>query len=295
MTNILFLTFFYSSIFPIGFFLSSLALLIHYWTDKFCLLRNWSRAPHLGSKIAHSSAFFFMAAVVFFAVCSAYSFADFPYDNACQVEGSVAGNAYVGDFIAHDMDGREVEISVEENSPNYFYCNQDMMYYSPIAFPPIASKQPYGQEWMTSDQERTTTLLGYTALGIVIFVLCRLMFFFIIVPIRSRLSQSFTPEALIGKEIFTEVKEISAYIPQVKLYGYPFPLILCNLGHINNDYIGWTSPRRSHEFYNVINDIPSLTGLPLFANAKQWIPISSSSSYGTLSSCLPTKDQHQVI
>lgn len=286
MTNILFLTFFYSSIFPVGFFLSSLALMIHYWTDKFCLLRNWSRAPKLGSEIAFSSGYFFTAAVVFFAVMLAYLFASSPYDNACR-EDSVADDKYVGDFVARDLDGNEVQISVPENATNYFYCSQDMIRYSPIAFPPIASKQPYGQEWMSSDQERTTNLLGYTALGIVIFCSLRMVFRFLIGPIRSRLSQRFTPRGTVGTEKFTELNEICAYIPQAKLYGYGFPLILCDLRHVSNDYIGWTSPMHSHEFYSIVNDIPSLKGRSLFAAAKQWIPVSSSSE--------PVKEQHQII
>jgi len=121
-----------------------------------------------------------------------------------------------------------------------------------------------------------------------------MVFGMVLIPIKNRLSQSFTPRGTTGIERFTEVEEISAYIPQVKLYGYPFPLILCDLRNINNDYIGWTSPRRSHEYYSVINDIPSLEGLSLFAIAKQWIPVSFS-SYGSMASLSLIKDQHQVI
>ena len=38
MAKVLFLAFFYAAIFPGGFFLAAMTLMIHYWTDKFCLL-----------------------------------------------------------------------------------------------------------------------------------------------------------------------------------------------------------------------------------------------------------------
>jgi hypothetical protein len=49
-TNVLFLTFYYAMLFPAGFFLGSATLCIHYWTDKFCLLRVWKQAPPIGSE-----------------------------------------------------------------------------------------------------------------------------------------------------------------------------------------------------------------------------------------------------
>jgi len=265
--------------------------MIHYWTDKFCLLRNWAQIPDIGPKITLFSAYFFTASVVLFAVCSSYSFARFPYDNACQNKDSAVDKAYVGNYVAYDMDGREVEISVQENDPTYVYCLQDMYRYSPIAFPPIASKQPYGQQWMTTDQERITKLLGFTTVSIVIFVSLLLVYHFLIAPIISRCSRNYEPRGEAMKQKFTEVKEICAYVPQSRLHGYPFPVILCDLRHIHINYIGWKCPDHPHEYYNVANDIPSLTS-SAFAIVKQWIPLTTNtplSSYGSLSSSLPSQ------
>lgn len=295
MTNLIFLTFFYSALFPIGFFLSSLALIIHYWTDKFCLLRNWARVPKLGPDIADCSGYFLMGSVGFFAVLSSYSFSGFPYDNACNA-GSVVDDAYVGDYSAYDMDGREVEISVQENDPNYFYCSQDMLRYNPAVFPPIASKQPYGQKWMTGDQEQSADLLGFTALGIVVFFSLRLIYLFIIIPIMPQFFSSHEPRGGVGMQKFSEVKEICAYVPQAKLYGYPFPLILCDLCFIDNNYIGWTSPRYPHEFYSIVNDIPALKDYSVFTIVKQFVSTPALSSYGSLSSSSRlAKEEQRVI
>jgi hypothetical protein len=49
-TTVLFLTFYYAMLFPAGFFFGSATLCVHYWTDKFCLLRVWKQAPPIGSE-----------------------------------------------------------------------------------------------------------------------------------------------------------------------------------------------------------------------------------------------------
>ena len=81
---------------------------------------------------------------------------------------------------------------------------------------------------------------------------------------------------------FSEVEEISAYVPQATLYGYHFPLILCDLRHVDNDYIGWTSLQHEHEFYSIVNDIPSLKDRSVFTIVKQWISAPQSPSYGSV-------------
>jgi hypothetical protein len=84
MTNVCFLTFYYSMLFPASYFLASATLAVHYWVDKFCILRTWAPAPVIGNNVAEMSrTFFFSAAVMVYAIMSSYSFASFPYDNAC--------------------------------------------------------------------------------------------------------------------------------------------------------------------------------------------------------------------
>ena len=45
VTKILFLALWYSSIYPMGFFLCALALYINYYVERFCLMRSWRRLP----------------------------------------------------------------------------------------------------------------------------------------------------------------------------------------------------------------------------------------------------------
>ena len=79
------MTFYYAMLFPIGFFLASCTLTIHYWTDKFCLLRVWAPAPRIGTRVAEMSRTYFLAAALLvYAFLNSYSYASFPFDNACR-------------------------------------------------------------------------------------------------------------------------------------------------------------------------------------------------------------------
>jgi hypothetical protein len=84
LSSVLFLTFYYAALFPAGYFLAALTLTVHYWVDKFSLLRVWKPAPVVGSEIGRfSRTYFLSAAVAVFALMSSFNFASFPYDNAC--------------------------------------------------------------------------------------------------------------------------------------------------------------------------------------------------------------------
>ena len=84
LTNVLFLTFYYGLLFPSGYFFAAVTLAVHYWTDKFCILRVWAKGPPIGNEIAKMSrTYFFSSALIVYALRQSYSFASFPYDNAC--------------------------------------------------------------------------------------------------------------------------------------------------------------------------------------------------------------------
>jgi hypothetical protein len=68
MTSIVFLTMYYGIIFPSGFFLCAIALILHYWTDKYCLLRVWARKPALGNTTAQQSRMFIWISIFVFAM-----------------------------------------------------------------------------------------------------------------------------------------------------------------------------------------------------------------------------------
>lgn len=258
MTKVLFLTFFYSAIFPVGFFFCTLTLFVHYWVDKFCLLRSWAPAPIIGTEIAvFSRNYFFSLTLLCLAVMSSYSWASFPYDNACETSNTVPSSAS-GFYDAFDLDGNLVNIYIPEGAKEYIFCRQDLIRHSPPAFPPLPSDQPEGENWMTDGQEDVTRMYGWTMIGVLVAV-CIIFFDRIVIcNIRKIFFSSYKPCGEATNQTFSEVDEIFGYIPQVKKAGFNFPLLVCDTSSIDPGLIGWRDPYHSFDFHNVIFDVKGL-------------------------------------
>lgn len=77
----------------------------------------------------------------------------------------------VGSYSAVDGNGAPVTVTIEPGDTNYYFCLQDMFRFKdPPAFPAIARFQPVGFEWMTSDQETVSNMLGWTCVVVLFFV-----------------------------------------------------------------------------------------------------------------------------
>ena len=74
-------------------------------------------------------------------------------------------------------------------------------------------------------------------------------------------------------EGFSEVFEIFAYVPQVKVVGFPMPLLICNVNDIDRQLIGWNDPKFGVNAHNVIYDLPGLADKPgIFSEVYHWPP-----------------------
>ena len=175
MTKIMFLAFWYCSIFPGGFFFSALALLVNYYTDRFALMRTWQRSPHVSTEISeYSRKFFFSLACIFLVVMSSFYWAAFPFDNLCRVDDPMTNVSYAGLYTINVTDtygetiGTE-NITVNATDPVYRFCNQDFIlrtgggYYFPYIY---REDVEGGGEWMTEDQKFLTSIYGWTSVGI---------------------------------------------------------------------------------------------------------------------------------
>lgn len=87
-------------------------------------------------------------------------------------ESDVAvSDEYVGTYSAVDGNGVPTTITIDADDMNFYFCLQDMFRFKdPVAFPAIARLQPVGFEWMTSDQEMVSNMLGWTCVAILFFV-----------------------------------------------------------------------------------------------------------------------------
>ena len=136
MTKILFLCLFYSSIFPMSFFLCAFSLLLKYLVDRFNLVRSWKRAPALGTTISSiSRRYVITMAVGIMAIVCSYYWTGFPFDNLCLDEDSPVSASYVGNFSVSPLpkdrwfNGTQsttvTDATVTEDDFNYKFCSMD--------------------------------------------------------------------------------------------------------------------------------------------------------------------------
>ena len=82
---------------------------------------------------------------------------------------------------------------------------------------------------------------------------------------------------------FSDVTNISAYIPQVPSDVFSYPLFVCNMEGIGEEVIDWRDPRRPHAFYDLTKDAEKiLEGIDvgdrvIFSQMKHWPPQSQNS------------------
>eukprot|EP00934_Nitzschia_sp_Nitz4_P009324 Nitzschia sp. Nitz4//scaffold13_size275219//14448//17225//NITZ4_000836-RA/size275219-processed-gene-0.67-mRNA-1//1//CDS//3329535900//9314//frame0 len=251
-TKVLFVALYYSAIVPQSLFLGSIALLAHYWSGKFCLLRLWRQTPDIGPHLARLSRnYFFSASLFVHVVMSAYFWSGYPYDQVCEDNGA------------------------------YEFCDQDL--FRSNIFPPLPRNQPGEHSWMTPSQEILTALYGYTSLVMVGIMTVVVLYNLLLPEVLAIFKSVYEPDGEDQNIPFSSVKhrqEVHGYIPQVRDPGFPHPLIACDLNGIDGDLVGWKDNSNGFEVHNLVNDARQVLGgqaLPphCFSVVKQWSPPSA--------------------
>ena len=218
-------------------------------------MRIWGYSPSLGSEVAQfSRRYFFSGAILAYALISAYAWAGFPYDSLCAIEDESLGSAaktYTNVMIAGDLE----TISVTQQQYVKF-CGQNWRAFVGLGFPPVADKQPSDAKWMSEDQELLTDIYGWTAVA---FVAGFITLFFgsgIIKYFQSwfrgvekdrgqKQEIDFSSNAEVcafcafvamcscSSFMFVVLHQIFAYVPQVKVGGFPFPFLACDIDNID--------------------------------------------------------------
>jgi hypothetical protein len=282
MTKILFLCFFYSAIFPAGFFMAAVTLSIQYCTDKFALLRTWGPEPDLGGEVADFSRnYFFTAALVVFALMQSYNFAGWPFDNACETLNGVQPE-YLGTTDAITGEGVPVQITIRQGDIDYFYCLQDMLRFQPRAFPAIPAFQTDGGEWMSADQEKVAYLMGWTSVAVICFVAAIFVNRVLLRVLRGICFKVFSPRGTAMDDRFSECANMSGYIPQVNLRqnNFEFPMLACDISKLKPELIEFQDPTNKFPFdeHNLIYDVQCLSdstadeSKQIFSIVKLWQP-----------------------
>lgn len=256
VTRILFFTLFYSSIFPFGFFLSSITFLMLIFLDKFSMLRSWSCGPKVGTRVVKISNIFFLLCIGTYAIMTAYNYLQFPFDNVCTSE-ELSTN-YVGSWNVLFPDGTESTLEVDENSPVYNYCDQFLI--SKFNWSDLFQMKI---QWLNDSQQKYGTLFGWTMLVVFVLVMIALVLNNLIRAIYNLFFYQFKVEKTSNHVRFSEVSEIKAYVPQVQVRGYVFPLLLCDVDGLKTEEIGWVDPyskkdENPYDKHNIIFDVTSV-------------------------------------
>ena len=259
VTKLLFLAFFYAAMYPMGFFVCSLALCITYFADKFATFRIWRPAPMLGNEVSEFQRnWVFPVVLLALILVTGYLYAMFPYDFLCESEDPVPEEYYGENYTVikkeSDDGGSQVQVTVDENSTAYRYCDQNI--FVNFYFPPRSQAQD-GDNWMTGQQEFVVNFVGWFGFT------C----FFIIVVLKFGVSSYKAYKSWIyggGYEPvgddqgipFSKVESITAYVPQVRSDAFVYPLLACDVIHVDGSLIGFTDPEHEndHSVHSLIHE-----------------------------------------
>jgi len=264
LTKILFLAYYYAVYLPLGFFFCTAALVVYYYSDKFCLLRVWAPAPMIGSQISTlSRTYFFTTAFVAFTILSAYAYVHFPTDNLCVIdETDIEQYEYAQSFMPGTYNatlgnnGTVVPITIEEFEDGtpfvYRFCNQYALFGR--QFPTIHLMDEF--EWLTSDQELIAKAYGWASMIILALVVLGI-FGMRIAESCYGLFKGTYEEVGVSQQIdFSNVREMAAYVPMIRDDNFQFPLLTCDIDKIDEDLIGFETGDQQFRYWNLIHDVP---------------------------------------
>eukprot|EP00814_Leptocylindrus_danicus_P000784 CAMPEP_0116013916 /NCGR_PEP_ID=MMETSP0321-20121206/5992_1 /TAXON_ID=163516 /ORGANISM="Leptocylindrus danicus var. danicus, Strain B650" /LENGTH=992 /DNA_ID=CAMNT_0003483519 /DNA_START=31 /DNA_END=3010 /DNA_ORIENTATION=+ len=260
VTKLLFLCFFYAVLFPLGYFVCSAALFLTYYVDKFCLMRVWEPAAHIGTKVAEMNrALFFPLCILALFIVNSYHYARFPYDNLCATN-QTAGLEYAGSYTIYTEGNVNDEyyaeyVTIYANDTAYKYCDQDIL--SALKFPATSKTQSDDATWMTDDQETLVDIFGWSGFGGVLAILTLKYGVMTWSYLCSCFRGTYEPSGKDMKINFSSLDGISAYVPQIRYYAKEnFPLIATNYEDIDLKFMDWEDPDGGYEKWDLRHEIP---------------------------------------
>lgn len=123
-------------------------------------------------------------------------------------------------------------------------------------FPPVSTKIETSEfKWMSDEQRELTAICGWTSFAVILAYFVLAFGSSTVHLLLSQFSNSYKPTGKDQNIDFSNVKGIEAYIPQILIGSYAFPLLACNIDDVDQKYIGWNDPGTSYDEYNMLFDI----------------------------------------
>jgi len=249
MTKILFLAFFYSTIYPAGLFWAAASLIVNYWVDKWCLFRTYGPAPTIGNQVSVlSRKILFPLMLVIYALMTLRDYAGWPFDNTCDSTSELP-DEYIGNHTIFS-NKKQFNITITADQLPVKYCLQDILTGNNVSSSTIiegikwlkGGEETSKFEWMSQDQDAVTRALGWVFM--IMFIFAALVF------IREVLSfsifrffcQPYSASGKANKKPFSKLKDRFAYTPQVRVSGFKYPLLACNVDEIGPDCLDFEDP-----------------------------------------------------
>lgn len=255
MSKVLFLSFYYCTIFPSALFLCAGTMLVLYYIDSYSIMRIWKRNPQIGPQISHfNDKYIVPFYILVLSILSSYWWSAFPYDNLCSVDSTDTPTQAPTNISLTDDNlfppGYDIFVESEfKNETVYEYCNQNLLFKE---FPVEEHNS-----WMTEDQRHMANLFGWSSLAVL--VLMALFFSFLALRHIFRFFKSdYSPDGRDMEIPFSTLEDNCTYIPQVETKQTPYPFIVGNVSDMNPELFDWVSAEHSYDYYNVTLDLKDI-------------------------------------
>jgi len=262
VTRIFFFTLFYSSLFPVGFFFAAIIFFMAYWLDKFSILRSYEQGPKVGTTVSKMSNLFLLLCLGIYVIMTSYNFLQFPFDNACDTGNSV-DDSYHGTWTLIES---QDEVTLTDSNAEHGFCSQNLLRKFTVS--PLPSLVLDHNEWMNSSQQTFSQIFVWVMIGILILIVATIVLWTVSKAIYTLFFRDFKVSKTLDDRRFEDVEEIRGYVPQIVVNGYIYPFLLCDIGQIDNDIIGWSDAYSTYDAHNLIYDVPKVAAAKLGNDSK---------------------------
>ena len=293
MTITLFLSLFYSSLFPFGLFLTCFGYTFIFIVDKYSLLRSWRTTQQIDDDMMKVSRMHMMLAVYCHAVMSMVFYSEFPFDGVCPNNGKAEGiddyddgsSALLPTTMSHDVFMSAKAMYNVTTNQIYHRCDQSVG--SRLLAIVFVGDRILENPTATGKQERAVKMYG--VLVVTLTVLLFLAFFGkgVVMGIYNLFYGVYTSDGTEAKEDhFSKVDGIEAYIPLIRHNSLAYPLVATDLVEFDSKYLSFEmSSEDEYKMQCLFNqaELPSLSKddlQDLFSVVKYYAPSGNLDSEG---------------
>ena len=148
------------------------------------------------------------------------------------------------------------EVTLTDSNAEHGFCSQNLLRKFTVS--PLPSLILDHNEWMNSSQQTFSQIFVWVMIGILIVIVATIVLWTVSRAIYTLFFRDFKVSKTLDDRRFEDVEEIRGYVPQVVVNGYIYPFLLCDIGQIDNDIIGWSDAYSTYDAHNLIYDVPKV-------------------------------------